>query len=367
MISRNVFIAWRMCMADELNKDNEPGKDTPESKKTEPNIEELSIISPINILGQSSWMDALRNIRLTSTSSIFNVIGSSPFSVTSPLIYSIDTETNQKLQELEDQTVALKKQINELVGAKEQVANLKEKIEEFEKKQRLQHLLNRVNEQARKKLLESEDFRKLFEEENTKSVVMSIDLRRSTELMLKAREPKLFAKFITTLCLESLAGIIIENYGIFDKFTGDGILAFFPEFYSGGDAGFWAVKAADECHRCFDKLYRDNRSSFNSVLLDVGLGIGIDYGFVHMVQQQNSVTVIGTPVVYACRLSGANAGDTLLNQPAYEIVSKNHGEYISFQETDIEIKHEGKMLAYLSSISKKTYSPRIPNWAVQIK
>ena len=42
-----------------------------------------------------------------------------------------------------------------------------------------------------------------------------------------------------------LGTTITDSYGVFDKFTGDGILAFFPEFFSGPDAGFLAIRAAD--------------------------------------------------------------------------------------------------------------------------
>lgn len=277
-----------------------------------------------------------------------------------------DYLTTQRTQELEDEIVKLKKEINEQLKAKEKIDKLNDKIAELEKKQRLQHLLLRVNEKARKILLESDEFRNLFDKEYCDAVIMSVDIRRSTELMLKAREPKLFAKFITTLCLDLLASTIMNNYGIFDKFTGDGILAFFPTFYSGEDASYWALKAADECHKHFSKHYENNRASFNSILLDVGLGIGIDYGSTHMIQVQSGITVIGTPVVYACRLSGAKGGQTLLNQPAYEETSKKFGEYISFNETELEVKHEGKMLAYQATITKRNYQPKEPTWLTEL-
>jgi adenylate cyclase len=72
---------------------------------------------------------------------------------------------------------------------------------------------------------------------------MAVDLRRSTELMLKSRRPELFAEFILYLA-QQLRMIILNNYGIFDKFTGDGVLAFFTDFYSGCDSGFRAITAA---------------------------------------------------------------------------------------------------------------------------
>ena len=263
---------------------------------------------------------------------------------------------NRRLgREIAERTVAETK-------IEEEILRLKENVEELNKKQRLQHLLCRVNESARAKLIESEEFRNLFDKsEPCSAVIMSVDIRRSTELMLKAREPKLYADFITSLCAD-LTRIILNNYGVFDKFTGDGILAFFPDFFSGLDAPYLAMKAADECHTCFSKHYREKRSCFRSVLMDVGLGIGIDYGESHLVKIQDGITVIGTPVVYACRMSGAKAGQTLLNQPAYEVASQNFGEYINFQETEIDIKNEGSTLAYLTHLSGKTYEPRLPDW-----
>jgi class 3 adenylate cyclase len=179
--------------------------------------------------------------------------------------------------------------------------------------------------------------------------------------MLKAREPKLYADFITNLCSD-LTKIIVDDYGVFDKFTGDGLLCFFPSFYSGEDAPYYAIKAAAECHNKFTEHYQKNRKCFKTVLINVGLGIGIDYGKTHLVKMQDQLTVIGEPVVYACRLSGGEAGKTLINQPAYEILSELYGAYVDFKEDSIEIKHEGPTLAYIASLSKKSYVPKIPEW-----
>ncbi|MDP2919711.1 MAG: hypothetical protein Q8O43_05810 [Dehalococcoidia bacterium] len=249
---------------------------------------------------------------------------------------------------------------------KKKIDELQNNIDELTKKQRLHHLLYRVNESARRKLLESEEFRRLFEaSESCFAVVMSVDIRRSTELMLKARQPQLYAEFISTLC-SGLSSIVLENYGVFDKFTGDGILAFFPEFYTGQDGVYWAIKAADECHHFFHQLYQARRNCFISVLTDVGLGIGIDYGKSSLIVLQDGLTVIGPSVVYACRFGGCDAGMTLLNQPAYEFASEHFSEYLTFQELEIDVKYEGPTLAYKTSLNKKPYSPKQPPWASQV-
>ena len=316
---------------------------------------------------------------ITGISGLLSGAGMSEFSFDSKNIFykpSLDQETILKTHKLEETIANLRREASDL--AKEvQLAKASDEekaktIEQFREKYRLlakneqlSFLLRGVNEKAKKLLLESDEFQKCFlENPQCDAFVMSVDIRRSTELMSKARSPQRFADFMTTLCKE-LEVVIKENYGVFDKFTGDGVLAFFPSFYSGEDAGFCVVSVADRCHKIFEDKYREFRSSFISVLTEVGLGIGIDYGTSHLVQVAGGLTVVGAPVVYACRMSGAPAGTTLLNQPGYEKISEKFSSYCFFQETEIEIKNEGKMLAYKVKLNGKEYSPSPPNWPMQ--
>ena len=242
------------------------------------------------------------------------------------------------------------------------IAKLEASIAQLTEKERLSFLLARVNEDAQALLLNSERFRKRFLDlSECNAFVMSVDIRRSTELMLKARTPEQFAHFITTLC-KDLEEVVKAHFGVFDKFTGDGILAFFPEFFSGEDAAYYVISAADDCHRLFRERYREFRSSFTAVLTDVGLGIGIDYGPAHLVQMAGGLTVVGAPVVYACRMAGAQPGTTLLNQPGYEKVSERLSAYCFFSETELDIKNEGATLAYEVRLNRKEYAPTPPSW-----
>ena len=138
---------------------------------------------------------------------------------------------NEKLShEIKNKDDALNKKLISIHELRRIVGYYQENVEEMGKQIKLQPLLYRVNTKAGRKLMESDEFARQFEEGSTfKAVIMAIDIRRSTELMLKARNPELYASFITTLCIQ-LKQIILDNYGIFDKFTGDGILAFFQIF-----------------------------------------------------------------------------------------------------------------------------------------
>jgi len=249
-----------------------------------------------------------------------------------------------------------------------QLAQLTQLTEQVRAKEKINHIIPRIREEARKKLLESSEFLELFNDAGScDAVVVSIDIRRSTELMLKARKPELFSKFITELS-SKLSENIISNYGIFDKFTGDGILAFFPKFYSGDEAIIRALKSAEECHEIFDKHYHDSKSCFNVFINDVGLGIGIDYGTVTLVNTSNELTVVGIPVVYACRMSGAKAGDTILNQPAKEEIERLCANHIKITDATILIKNEGTAEVYKIDVNPSVYIGMVaPSWTTTIQ
>jgi len=284
-------------------------------------------------------------------------------------------KSDNQLQLLQDIT-KLKLEKNDLLKKLVKETNHKEKlIKEFEEKsagleakEKTNHILSRITGQAGNKILEGDILYASFEDgTNCDSVVVSIDIRRSTELMLKAKTPKQFSLFITELS-KKLSGCIIDNYGIFDKFTGDGILAFFPKFYSGDNAIIRALKAAELCHEIFDDHYNKSRSSFNVFIKDVGLGIGIDYGNVTLVNTSSELTVVGIPVVYACRMSGANAGDTLLNQGAKDEILNLIPDNIKIVETELFIKNEGTAVAYNVDVNVSVYNNlKDPEWTQENK
>jgi class 3 adenylate cyclase len=224
-------------------------------------------------------------------------------------------------------------------------------------------VFDKVSPQAHEALFAGSALRKRFlsPKSDCAAFVMSIDIRRSAELMLKARTAELFAEFMAGLC-EELKKSICDRFGIVDKFTGDGLLASFPEFFSGSDAGYRTISAAHEAHLVFRKRYKQHRSSFFTVLTDIGLGIGIDYGNIRFMRIAGDLTVVGAPVVYAARLSSAPAGKTVLNQPAYEKILSQYGAFCSTSETELDIKHEGRVLAYEVRLKRRRFTPAAPPW-----
>jgi class 3 adenylate cyclase len=277
-------------------------------------------------------------------------------------VRSLQDEIRRLEDNLTKTATALQKEKDTAAGHKEREAKLSSALSELETNQQLAFLLDRVSPEAANVLLDSEALRKEFLGDEARPLfAMSVDIRRSTDLMLKARTPQAFALFITKLCRD-LMDVVLSHNGVVDKFTGDGILCFFPEFFSGKDAGYYALAAASACHATFAKHYQAHRNSFTSVLKDVGLGIGVDYGDCHLVQVAGSLTIVGSPVVYACRLGGAPAGITLLNQPAYEVISERHGGHVLLEETSIEIKHEGDLVAYSATLARATFVPSPPAW-----
>lgn len=276
-------------------------------------------------------------------------------------------EISDLRRRIDERAKELQKEEHTGLELKKQVAELKDEVQELRTKEELQVLLSRVAPEAHQELLlpESTLLPRFEAGKEPSAFVMSVDIRRSTELMLKAQKPAEFALFITELCHE-LTEIVMKSFGVFDKFTGDGILAFFPEFFTGEDAGFLAIRAADECHAAFERYYKKYRSSFKSVLLDVGLGIGIDYGTVQLVYMAGGLTVVGAPVVYACRMGSAPPGKTLLNQPAYERINEKYSSHCFLQERTLEIKHEGRTLAYQVKLNDRPFKVTNPGWLAKI-
>ena len=183
------------------------------------------------------------------------------------------------------------------------------------------------------------------------SFVICIDIRNSTKLMTIAALSESndnFTEFIADL-IEKFRKIIIDSDGIFDKFTGDGILCHFPILKENKEEiQENVIFIFEEFNNIFITEYqkRLKQKLFPIELKDTGIGIGCDYGEVDYKLLNGVFYAVGLPVVYACRLSCAPPQHVYLNVRAYqEIKSKN------FIKTPLTIKNEGDVYVYSRSYS----------------
>ena len=234
---------------------------------------------------------------------------------------------------------------------------------------KLMKYLSRVRESAGTKILEDESFANQFlNNEEFSAVILSADIRRSTELMLKCQTPQIYAEFLNVLTSE-LSDCVKNRYGIYDKFTGDGLLAFFPDFYSGKKAVLHSLQCAYDCQKIFDTIFLNYKKHFDIGDMETGIGVGIDSGTVFKAGEDLEYTVVGKPVVYACRFSASPAGHTYLTERAYRLIDKSDLSSLKIKKTTIAIKHEPDSPAYdIKPVSDISFSKQIfekPDWAIK--
>ena len=146
--------------------------------------------------------------------------------------------------------------------------------------------------------------------ESIQMFVMAADIRESTTLMKEAIRFERFALVMDKFVSAVRRGIRGSG-GWFDKFTGDGFLAFWivqsgpPDEYekrfvqTAGDLVHTARSLVDLFHR---RVLEDFRSNSRNLSAGVGLSIGLDAGPGHLVKIADELTVVGPPVVGAVRM-----------------------------------------------------------------
>jgi class 3 adenylate cyclase len=139
--------------------------------------------------------------------------------------------------------------------------------------------------------------------------VMAADIRNSTSLMKEAIRIETFA-FIMDKFVTAVRRGIRGPGGWFDKFTGDGFLAYWIVRAPEGEYDERFVEAAgnmvhsartlvDFFHRL---VLEDFRGNSRNVPDHVGLSVGLDAGPGYLVQIGGELTVVGSPVVGAVRM-----------------------------------------------------------------
>jgi len=131
-------------------------------------------------------------------------------------------------------------------------------------------------------------------------------------------------------------------------------------FYSGENVVIRCCITSKLCYDFFTDYYKRHRNKFK-INLKTGLGIGIDYGAAKLVRVNDDPTIVGVPVVYACRLSNAPSGHTYNNQSAYQKLKNSE---INFKEIDFEINNQGIVTVY-DLLELGTGNIKPPNWYIE--
>jgi class 3 adenylate cyclase len=146
-------------------------------------------------------------------------------------------------------------------------------------------------------------------------MVGNVDLRDSGEI---------FDDFVSTV-----ARIVHENGGHFDKFTGDGLLA---EFFADGEDEPSRQSAARSAYECAKSLVVNignffQREPWRSLLVDAALTgsktrVAISWGPVHFGRYCGVGTAVGSPMIQAARLCAAKEffSATQQAQTAYSVI-----------------------------------------------
>jgi len=160
---------------------------------------------------------------------------------------------------------------------------------------------------------------------SVQAVAVVGDLRLSGFVLREAVAPALFARFIVAFT-EAVRSLSSDNDGWFDKFTGDGFLAFwlYPD-----DQHLPAEAVSDFCQSILpasEHLVSNLRRNSRNFPVGVGLGLGLDAGPCELVRIGDSITVVGSPIVGATRMaSGAGAGEAIVNIHLGDLLHRDPG------------------------------------------
>ncbi|MBF0224946.1 MAG: adenylate/guanylate cyclase domain-containing protein [Desulfobacterales bacterium] len=156
--------------------------------------------------------------------------------------------------------------------------------------------------------------------ESTTIVVVG-DIKRLQELMTYAKNPESFSSFMVKF-IEHTRMLVDEYMGVFDKFTGNGFLAYFNK-------SICEISNLDfvDCFANFVKaeieFSNDLFNQWGKTLRKLppealGLSIGADIGELVFQDLASQLLVVGEPLVWAWRIAGmGKAGDAVVNNLLY--------------------------------------------------
>lgn len=157
-----------------------------------------------------------------------------------------------------------------------------------------------------------------------RSLVIVADIRRSQDLMTYGKDPGEYSERIVKFIAETRE-ILKRNCGIYDRFTGDGFIAYFSEYMcqqQGKDFYDMMLKSCREIIEFSEPFFAEWASTLRKLPdTEIGLAIGVDDGVVSYRDINNQLFAIGDACVWATRMNAAgNKGDVVLNNIPYQTI-----------------------------------------------
>lgn len=158
------------------------------------------------------------------------------------------------------------------------------------------------------------------------TIVVVADIRRSQDLMTYAVSSQDFAERMGELL--STGRKLISSYGgIFDKFTGDGLIAYFNEATNKAENESAAGNFTEFCKEflafCNSHFEKWNRTVSKLPHEMPGMAIGADKGNITFDLVDGHLVAVGAPIVWASRLAGvAKSGEVAINNHLWHSLEK---------------------------------------------
>lgn len=161
----------------------------------------------------------------------------------------------------------------------------------------------------------------------TDTLVVVADIRRSQDLMTYGKSPSIYRNRMVDF-MNKIRDVLNEHGAIFDRFTGDGFIAYFNDYMCQQlkkDYYEMMLKSCKEIihfsNDFFAQWVKDLRKIPES---EIGLSIGIDSGIVSFQDLNNQLLAIGDACVWATRMcSAGKKGEVIFNNIPYQKISSS--------------------------------------------